>query len=77
MSIQKYKRKNKIMRKILIIMFIIIISIIWIIPNIVIKNLYENDNEKIAKIAINQDKIAYHFISQRLKKDEEIKKLVE
>ena len=34
------------------------------------------DNEEIAKIAINQDKTAYHYISQRLKQDENIKDLL-
>ena len=35
------------------------------------------DNEEIATIAIKQNKVAYHYISQRLKDDENIKKLLE
>ena len=35
------------------------------------------ENKEIATIAVKQNKEAYHFLSDRLKKDEEIKKIIE
>ena len=35
------------------------------------------DDKELAEIAVKQNKQAYHFISNRLKNDEDIKKIIE
>ena len=35
------------------------------------------NNKELAEIAVKQDKRAYHFLSQELKNDEEIKALIQ
>ena len=40
--------------------------------------IYTKDElQRIAKIAVEQNKVAFHYLSERMKKDEEIKKLTE
>ena len=49
MSIQRYSRRKKIIWKAIIVIFIVVSFVIWILPNLIISNIYENKDEDIAK----------------------------